>query len=70
MSPDLTIASALNDPLIRAVMKADRVNPLELEITLRATAKRLESASERLPFVPTACRAAAGRGHAWSFCFA
>ena len=40
--PDL--AQILSDPLIRAVMKADRVDPCALEADLRATASKLERA--------------------------
>ncbi|MCW6509373.1 hypothetical protein [Lichenifustis flavocetrariae] len=50
MSPesrDLTIESVLADPIILAAMKADRVNPRDLETLLRATARRIEPAPQR-----------------------
>ncbi len=39
--PELTLHEALSDPLIRAVMAADRVNPEKLAADLAETAKRL-----------------------------
>ena len=41
---DLTIEAALADPVIGAVMRADRVDPQRFEALLRTTARRLESA--------------------------
>ena len=38
---DMTLHEALSDPLIRAVMAADRVNPKKLAAELAETAKRL-----------------------------
>jgi hypothetical protein len=44
---DLTIDELLSDPVTRAVMKADRVDPSELETMLRALAPRFERAASR-----------------------
>lgn len=38
---DLTLREALADPLVRALMKADRVNPGKLEACLSAVGERL-----------------------------
>jgi len=38
---ELTLNGLLSDPLVRAVMEADSVNPLELEDMLRRVAQRL-----------------------------
>ena len=38
---ELTLNGLLSDPLVRAVMEADSVNPLELEKMLRRVAQRL-----------------------------
>ncbi len=48
---DLTIEGALSDPVIGAMMRADRVEPSQLEASLRATARRLEI-TRRAPKVP------------------
>jgi hypothetical protein len=37
---DLTLAELLEDPIARAVMRADGVNPRELETSLRELAAR------------------------------
>ena len=50
-SLDLTIEGAMSDPVIGAMMRADRVEPRQLEASLRATARRLEAA-QRVPKVP------------------
>jgi hypothetical protein len=61
-SRDLTIDAALNDPLIRIMMKADRVNPNELEALLRAAAGRFEAVPARTRPVPASLPAPRGRG--------
>jgi hypothetical protein len=38
---ELTLRSALSDPLIRTVMAADNVDPVELELMLRRVAKQV-----------------------------
>jgi hypothetical protein len=38
---DMSLAEALADPLIRAVMAADRVDPTQLAVQLGETARRL-----------------------------
>jgi hypothetical protein len=38
--PDMSLAEALADPLIRAVMAADRVDPARLATELTETARR------------------------------
>ncbi len=38
---DMSLHEALSDPLIRAVMAADRVDPARLAIELGETARRL-----------------------------
>ena len=38
---DMSLAEALADPLIRAVMAADRVDPTRLAVELGETARRL-----------------------------
>ena len=40
--PDMSLTEALADPLIRAVMAADRVDPARLAIELAETARRFE----------------------------
>ena len=39
---ELTLNSALSDPLIRTLMTADRVDPVKLESMLRRIAEELE----------------------------
>ena len=60
---DLTIEGALRDPLIAAVMRADRVDPRALEVLLRGAKRRIDE--ERLPHVAMAaaarCREAVSR---------
>ena len=41
--PESNLSDALSDPLIRAVMVADGVDPRELEIRLRDIARQLDS---------------------------
>ena len=53
---DLTIDGALHDPLIAAVMRADRVDPKAFEILLRGAKHRIAD-DERLPKVPMAIAA-------------
>ena len=38
---DMSLAEALSDPLIRAVMRADGVDPTRLKVELDETARRL-----------------------------
>ena len=38
--PDMSLAEALADPLIRTVMAADRVDPARLAVELAETARR------------------------------
>jgi hypothetical protein len=38
---ELTLQSALSDPLIRTVMAADKVDPVQLELMLRRIAKKV-----------------------------
>jgi hypothetical protein len=38
---DMSLAEALSDPLIRAVMAADRIDPARLAAELGETARRL-----------------------------
>jgi hypothetical protein len=45
-----TLNGILSDPIVRAVMEADGVNPLELEEMLRQVAQRLISSD---PIFPT-----------------
>jgi hypothetical protein len=72
MSPerDLTIDSALADPMIRVAMLADRVNPRDFETLLRSTAKRLAVAPVRQPSAATALLARRVRGEHRGLCFA
>ena len=46
---DLTIDEAIRDPMIRLVMKADRVNPRAFEAMLRTVAD--EQGAAEIPFV-------------------
>ena len=39
--PEVSLGEALSDPIVRAVMAADRVDPAELEESLDALAKKL-----------------------------
>jgi hypothetical protein len=43
-----TLAELLNDPITRAVMRADGVNPRELETSLRDLASRRADSSKRV----------------------
>jgi hypothetical protein len=52
---ELTLRSALSDPLIRTVMAADNVDPVELELMLRCIAKKV--APRRSPPVEESARA-------------
>jgi hypothetical protein len=45
---ELTIDGLLRDPLTHAIMKADRVDPSELEAILRALAARIARPAGRL----------------------
>ena len=42
-----TLNGLLSDPIVRAVMEADGVNPLELEEMLRRVAQRLRLPSDQ-----------------------
>ena len=53
---ELTLRSALSDPLIRTMMAADNVDPAELEAMLRRIAK--EIATEVVPLQPQQTEAA------------
>jgi hypothetical protein len=53
---ELTLQSALSDPLIRTVMAADHVDPAELESMLRRVAR--EIAGEAVPLQPLQMEAA------------
>ena len=44
---DLTLDEALNDSMIAAALRADRVDPRQFEALLRSTARRLDA--ERAP---------------------
>jgi hypothetical protein len=50
---ELTLRSALSDPLIRTVMAADNVDPAKLELMLRRIAK--EVARREPPPLEAAC---------------
>lgn len=41
-SQELTLSSALSDPLIRTLMTADKVDPVKLETMLRRIAEELK----------------------------
>ena len=49
---DLTIDEAIRDPMIRLVMKADRVDPRALEATLRSLAAEQAPARKAAPRFP------------------
>lgn len=52
MSSDMTIESALSDPMIRAIMRADRVEAKSFERLLRSAAGTLDRAPRsRVPAV-------------------
>jgi hypothetical protein len=40
-SPELTLSSALTDPLVRTLMAADNVDPVQLESMLRRIAEEV-----------------------------
>lgn len=67
MSPDMTIEAALFDPMIRAVMRADRIEPQAVERLLRSKARMLDRArgSALAPVV-----AQPSRSVAWNYCCA
>jgi hypothetical protein len=72
MSPesrDLTIDTVLADPMIRALMKADHVNPRDFESLLRGKARQV-SAPSRLPLAPVNLLACSARATSWRACFA
>ena len=45
---ELTMSSALSDPLIRTLMAADNVDPVKLESMLRRIAKRAAPSSTKV----------------------
>jgi len=54
---DLTLREALNDPLIRTVMAADRVDPQRLEVLLQGMASMLaRRSSNARPKAPATSR--------------
>ncbi len=66
-SRDLTIDSVLEDPMIRAAMRADRVDARDFERLLRSAAGRLETKSAAPPpafRLSQACQGAFGLCHA------
>ena len=65
-SRDLTIDSVLSDPMIRAVMKADRIEARDFEMVLRSAARRLATSQAPSPAFRfgRACRANASLCHA------
>jgi hypothetical protein len=68
MSPDLTIEAVLADPIIRAVMRADCVEPKAFERLLRSTAKQVDGA--RPPLAPASLVAQQARAAVRGFCCA
>ena len=67
MSPDMTIESALSDPLIRAVMRADRIEPQAFERLLRSAARTIDRAPR--PILPVLA-ARPPRAAFWDHCCA
>jgi hypothetical protein len=55
---ELTLQSALSDPLIRTVMAADHVDPAELESMLRRIAEEIAQADDVVPLQPLQTEAA------------
>jgi hypothetical protein len=45
---ELTLREVLADPMIRALMSADRVNPGKLEACLNALSERLRRRAEKM----------------------
>ena len=67
---DLTLDEALNDPMIAAALRADRVDPRQFETLLRTTAHRLAAAGLDAGRAPASQRgdgAEAGDPDPWSF---
>jgi hypothetical protein len=52
---ELTLQSALSDPLIRTVMAADNVDPVELESMLRRIAKKVSPRQSRPKEAASVC---------------
>jgi hypothetical protein len=52
---ELTLRSALSDPLIRTVMAADNVDPEELESMLRRIAEEVATHQPRMQEAACAC---------------
>jgi hypothetical protein len=64
---DLSIDQLLADSLVRSVMRADRVDPIELEAMLRSLARRLEARTNGLGAPVDAQRSANNRRFGGSF---
>lgn len=58
-----TLRDLMTDPLVRSVMRADRVDPRALEAMLRSLAVRAKPARKRLP--PLSAVALCGTGCPW-----
>ena len=70
MSTDLTIETALDDPMIRAVMRADGVSRHELDTMLRSTARLIERAPVRRPLMAGLLNGKPACKTPWGLCFA
>jgi hypothetical protein len=57
MSRDMTIESALSDPMIRAMLRADKVEPKSFERLLRSKATSLAPNRGTMPATPRSPRA-------------
>ena len=68
MSSDMTIESTLADPMIRAVMRADRIEPQAFERLLRSAARSIDAAP--LPALPPAWTARAAKAMSRGVCCA
>jgi hypothetical protein len=53
---ELTVPEILSDPIVQAVMEADRVDPRALEVQLQTIANQLSAVQHAGP-KPLACRA-------------
>ena len=47
--PEMTLEGALADPMVAALMRADRVDPRGFECLLRSTARQLDETSVAKP---------------------
>ena len=61
ISLDLTLEGALADPMVAALMRADRIDPKRFEDLLRSKARDLNAARAR-PSIPFALLASRVRG--------